>query len=98
VALHGNISAPALVTDLVQASKEAVSLLVCTKNFCLGVAVFCECRHKWRTFWPPWPTSPGPGPKPLDGSISLKVLLDSRLYSKSWYFGWPVGASGSKVM
>jgi len=31
------------------------------KIFCLGVRVFCEWHHKWRTFRPPWPTLPGPG-------------------------------------
>jgi len=29
------------------------------KIFCLGVWTFCEWGHKWRTFRPPWPTSPG---------------------------------------
>jgi len=33
---------------------------------------------------PPWPTSPSPGPKPLDDSISLKFLLETRLQSKSF--------------
>jgi len=44
VALHGNISAPVRVTDLVEVSKDTASVLVCTqkKIFCLGVAVFCE--------------------------------------------------------
>jgi len=42
------------------------------KIFWLGVRIFREWHHKWRTFRPPWPTSPGPGLKPLDGSISLK--------------------------
>jgi len=38
VALHGNISAPVQVTDLVEASKDTASLLVCTrKKFLLGV-------------------------------------------------------------
>jgi len=32
-----------------------------------------------RTFWPP---SLGPGRQQLDGSISLKFLLDSRLQSE----------------
>jgi len=32
VALHGNISAPVWVTDLVEASKDAASLLVCTRK------------------------------------------------------------------
>ena len=39
------------------------------KIFWLRVQVFCEWRDKWRTFWP---TSPGPGHQPLDGSILLK--------------------------
>jgi len=33
---------------------------------------------------PFWPTSSGPGPKPLDGSISLKFLLETRLKSESF--------------
>jgi len=37
VALRGNISAPVRVTDLVEASKDAASLLICTrKNVLLG--------------------------------------------------------------
>ena len=32
---------------------------------------------------PPWPISPGPGPKPLDDSISLQFLLETRLQSES---------------
>jgi len=35
-------------------------------------------------FRPPWPTSPGPGLKPLDGIILLKFLLETRLQSKSF--------------
>ena len=31
-----------------------------------------------------WPTSSSPRPKPLDGSISLKFLLETRLKSKSF--------------
>jgi len=46
--------------------------------------IFFEWRHKWKTFWPPWPTLPGPRPKPLDGSISLKFLLETRLQSESF--------------
>jgi len=40
VALRGNISAPVRATDLVEASKDAASLLVCTRKkiFCLGNA------------------------------------------------------------
>ena len=37
MALHGNISASVWVTDLVEVSKDAASLLVCTrKNIFLG--------------------------------------------------------------
>ena len=28
---------------------------------------------------PPWPTFPGPGWQPLDGSISLNFVLETRL-------------------
>jgi len=60
VTLHGNFSAAVRVMDLVEASKDMASLLVCTRKkfFFLGMWVFCECRHKWRTFWPPWPWAP----------------------------------------
>jgi len=94
VALRGNFSAPVRVTDLVEVSKDSASLVVCTRKkiFCLGMRVFRERRHKWRTFWPP---SPDPGRQPLGGSISLKFLLDSRLQSESfdtlmtcWGFGF----------
>jgi len=76
MALGGNISAPIRVTDLVEASKDAASLLVCTRkqNFCLGVAGFFDWRHKWRTF----------GRQPLGGSILLKFLLETRLESESF--------------
>ena len=76
VDLHGNISTPLRVTDLVEASIDTASLLVYTqkKFFAWGVRVFCEWRHKWRTFRPPWPTLPGSGCQPLGGSISLKFF------------------------
>jgi len=45
---------------------------------------FSKFQHQWRTFSPPWPTSPGPGHQPLDGSILLKFLLDSRLELQSF--------------
>ena len=72
--------------ELFSCSNGSASLVDCTwKNiFCLGVRVFCEWRHKWRTFRPPWPTLPGPERQPLGGSISLKFLLETRLQSKSF--------------
>jgi len=41
--------------------------------------VFCEWRHKWRTFRPTWPA---PERQPLGGSISLKFLLETGLQSE----------------
>jgi len=76
MALHGNISTPVQVMDLVEASKDAARLLLCTRKkfFARGMRFFCEWRHKWRTFRPPWPTLPGPGRQLLDGSILLKFF------------------------
>jgi len=86
VALCGNFSGSVCSTDPVKVSKDAASLLVCTRKkfFCLGVRVFCEWRHKWKTFRPPWPTLLGPGRQLLGGSISLKFLLETRLQSVSF--------------
>ena len=64
----------------------SASRVDCTRKnfFAWGVRVFCDWRHKWRTFRPPWPTLPGPGRQPLRGSISLKFLLETRLQSESF--------------
>jgi len=72
--------------ELFKGSKDAASLLVCTRKklFGLGVQIFCEWRRKWRAFRPHWPTSPGPGLKPLDGSIWLKLLLEFQPQSESF--------------
>ena len=53
---------------------------------CAGLKGFQRLKRlsKWRTFRPPWLTSPGPGPKPLDGSISLKLLFKTKLQSESF--------------
>jgi len=73
-------------TDPVKESKNAASL-VCTrkKNFCLGGAGCLWVTSKRRTFRPPWPTLPGPGGQPLGGTISLKLLLETKLQSKSFH-------------
>jgi len=57
-----------------------------SKKICLlgECRLFCEWRHKWWTFRPPWPTLPGPGCRLLGGSISLKFLLGTRLQSESF--------------
>ena len=67
--------------ELFKGSKDAASLLVCTRKkfFAWGLRIFCEKHYKWRPFWP---TSLGPGPKPLDGSMSLKFLLGTTLQSE----------------
>jgi len=85
VALHAHNSGTKSGRELFNGSKDA-SLLVCTRKkiFWLGGSDFCEWRHKWRTFRPPWPTLPGPGGKPLDSSMSLKFLLETRLQSESF--------------
>ena len=63
---------------------QQVLLFALEKKFLLGGCGFSEWHHKWRIFRPPWPTTPGPGPNPLDGSISLKFLLETRLQSESF--------------
>ena len=55
------------------------------KIFWLGVQIFYKWRHKWRTFRPPWPTSPSPRLKPLDGSIH-------------WSFYWKLGYNPSLLI
>jgi len=53
--LRGNSSSPENATDPVKSSKDSASLVGCTlkKIFWLGVQIFCEWCHKWRTFRPP---------------------------------------------
>ena len=72
--------------ELFNGSNGSANLLVCTRKkfFCLGVQIFYEWYHKWKTFRPPWPTLPDPGRQLLDGSISLKFLLETRLQSESF--------------
>ena len=72
--------------ELFSGSNGSARLVDCTRKkiFCFGSALFFEWRRKWRTFWPPWPTLPGPGLQPLGGSISLKFLLETRLQSESF--------------
>jgi len=86
MALRGNISGPVSTTDPVKVLTDAASLAAWTKKYIFGcgVSIFCEWRHKWKSFRPPWPTLPGPGLKPLHGSISLKFLLETRLQSESF--------------
>jgi len=43
---------PVSTTDPVKVLKDVESLLACTRKklFAWGLCVFCEWRHKWRTF------------------------------------------------
>jgi len=86
MSLRGNFSSQLSTTDLVKVLKDVASLVVCIlkKFFGWRVRIFGEWRHKWRTFKPPWPTLPGPRHQPLDGSILLKFLLETRLQSESF--------------
>jgi len=83
--------------ELFNSSNGSASLVDCTwkKFFCLGVRVFCQWCHKWRTF------------RPLClalGANRYKVVFHWSFYWKLgynwvfWYFGWPAGVSGSKVV
>ena len=54
------------------------------KSFWFGMRIFGEWHDIWRTSRSPWPTLPDPGCQQLDGSISLKFLLETRLQSESF--------------
>jgi len=86
VALRQNFSGLVSAADLVKNLKDSASLVVCTRKkfFDWGMWIFCEWRHQWSTFRLPWPISAVPEPKPLDSSISLKFLLETRLQSESF--------------
>ena len=87
VALHAHNSGVESGRELFKGSKDTESLLVCTQNkfFDLGLQIFCEWRHKWRTFRPPWRTSPDPGCKPL------MVVFH-------WSFYWKLGYNPSLLI
>jgi len=69
VALHGNISAPVWVTDLVEASKDAASLLVCTRKKIItwGCRFFVSDVISGGLLG--HPTLPGSGHQPLGGVV-----------------------------
>jgi len=70
--------------ELFKHSTDLTSLLVCNEIYFFGFRFFSEWCHKWSSFRPFWTTSSGPGPKLLDGRISLKFLLEIRLKSTSF--------------
>ena len=89
--------------ELFSGSNGSASLVDCTRKkfFAWGVRFFFEWRHKWRTFWPPWPTLPGPGRQPLGGSVLLKFLLEKLSYNPSllilWMTCWGFGFKSCDV-
>ena len=85
MALRENFSSLVSAADPVKSSKDSASHVVCTQNFFFawGVRVSCDDVTS-EGFLGNRPTSPGPMPKQLDGSISLKFLLETRLQSESF--------------
>ena len=86
MALGRNFSGLVYSTDPVKVSKDAASLLVCTRKkfFAWGLRVFVSDVISGGVLRRPWPTLSGPGRQPLGGSISLKFLLETRLQSESF--------------
>jgi len=84
MALCWNFSSPVRAANLVKSSKNAASLVACTRKkiFCLGYGFFVSDVISGGLLGHHWPTSPGLGRKPLDGSILLKFLLETRLQSE----------------
>ena len=81
VASRGNFSSQLRSTDLVKVSKDAASLLVCTRKkfFAWGSGFFVSDVISGGLLG-----HPGPGRQPLVGSISLKFSLETRLQSESF--------------
>jgi len=87
VALRRNFSGPVCSTEPAKVSKDAASLLACTrkKKFLLrGCGFFVSDIISGGLLGHLGPTLPGPGRQPLGGSILLKFLLETRLQSESF--------------
>jgi len=84
MSLHEHNSGAASARELFKHSRLGKSSTLQWKKFLVLGFRFCQWRHKWSTFRLFWPTSPGPGPKPPDGSILLMFLLETRLKSESF--------------
>jgi len=83
----GNFSGLVCATDLVKSSKDTASLQLALNKKIFGwgcgffvsdVLIGSHLGHLGILYLA------GPGPKSLDGSISLKFLLETRLQSKSF--------------
>jgi len=104
MALCRNFSSPVSTTDLVNSPKDAASHLVCTwKHFLLGECRFFVNDIISRGLLDRLGPSHGSRLKPLDGSILLKFLLETRLQFDSFdnlddLLGFQVRKSWSKVI
>jgi len=84
--LRGNISADNCARELFKPSKDSASLHVFKEKFFLFWVsrFFVSDTISGICFRPFWSTSSGSRPKPLDGSMSLKFLLETNLKSESF--------------
>ena len=79
-------SAANCARELFKGSNGSASLVNCTlkKFFGWGLRIFCEWRHKWRSFWAILAHVAWPRAQLLGQSISLKFSLETRLESESF--------------
>jgi len=72
--------------ELLNGSKESVSLVDYTRKKCFGwgVRIFCVCRHKWSSFRVILAHVARPGAQPLGQGVLLKISVESRLESESF--------------
>ena len=80
--------------------KDSASLLVCNEKnfFYFGSQIFCGWHHKWGRFLASLAQVTWPWAQPLDRSILLKFLLETRLKSRVfWAFDQLSSISGSRA-
>jgi len=70
--LCGNISADDCARELFKPLKDLATLCIYNKKIILVLGIFVSDIINGVVLARFWPTSSGPRPKPLDGSISLK--------------------------
>ena len=63
---------------------QQVSQTALEKNFCWGLQIFCEWRHKWSSFGAILAHVTWPRAQLLGQSISLKFSLETKLESESF--------------
>jgi len=70
--------------ELFKPSRDAASFRICSEKKLGGFGFFVYHVINGVCFWPFWLKLPDPGPKALDGSISLKFLLETKLASEAF--------------